>query len=156
MASTSERTIVGAGRNRARRTSALLALLLSGLFIGVPAAHAAFTSSARSGFTASTLTLATPTSLISAPCSPIGSSGKFRPTITVSQYGAVPRANAYFLVVTDPTGQVTTIDLSVSNTYSSGQSYGGTWTYYVQSRYQVPGSTNAWKSRAANPASVTC
>lgn len=146
---------MGAGRNHTRGASALLVLLCC-LFVGAPAAHAVFTARAGSGFTASTLTLANPTSLISTPCSAIGNSGKFRPTITVSRYGTVPRANAYFLVVSDPTGQVTTIDLSVTNTYSSNQSYGGTWTYYVQAQYQVPGSTNAWKSRATNPGSVTC
>lgn len=148
---------MGAGRNQARGASALLALLLSGLFISVPAAHAAFTASARSGFTVKTLVLATPSSLIAPACNPVGGSGKVRPTITVNQYGTVPRANAYFLIVTDPTGQITAVDLSVSSTYTSGQTSGGTWTYYVQAQYQVPGTTtNVWTSKTANPSSLSC
>lgn len=143
---------MGAGRNQARGASALLALLLSGLFISVPAAHAAFTASARSGFTVKTLVLATPSSSITKGCNTVGGSGKVRPTITVNQYGTVPRANAYFLIVTDPTGQITAVDLSVSSTYTSGQTSGGTWTYYVQAQYQVPGTnpTNVWKSKTTS------
>ncbi|MEW1939969.1 hypothetical protein AB0299_02705 [Pseudarthrobacter sp. NPDC080037] len=133
----------------------MLALLLSLLLVGVPAAHAAFTASTSSGFTAGALRLATPSSSTTASCSQIGSSGKYRLSITVNSVGTVPRATAYVLVVTDPTGVIYTIN-PATNGYSSQTAGAGTWTYFVQAQYQVSGTTNVWKSRTASPASVTC
>lgn len=144
-----------AGRRHAWGITALL-VLLSALFLGVPAAQAAFTARAQSGFMASTLVLASPAFTVAKDCNPVGSSGKFRPTITVTQYGTVPRANAYALIVKDPSGTVSVVDLAVQTSYSSPQVYGGTWTYYVQAQYKVPGTTNVWTSRTAVPASITC
>jgi len=146
---------MGAARIRARGAGALVILVLSCLLVGVPSAHAAFSATARSGFTASALVLAAPTASISPDCSPVGNSGKFRPRITVTQYGPVPRANGYVLTVTDPNGQRTIVDLSVSSTYSSDQIYGGQWTYAVQSQYRVPGTSNVWASRT-DPKTLSC
>jgi hypothetical protein len=147
--------IVGAGRNRTRGASALLVLLLSLLVVGVPAAHAAFTASARSGFTASALVLVSPSASISPACTSIGSSGKYRLNLTVSTVGSVPRANAYVLIATDPSGTSYAVN-PASSGYSSQTASAGKWTYYVQAQYQVPGTTNVWKSAPANPSSITC
>ncbi|GGH91131.1 hypothetical protein ACFFGR_19355 [Arthrobacter liuii] len=147
---------MGAGRNHAGGASALLVLLLSSLFVGVPAAHAAFTASGQSGFRVSALVLQPPVASITASCAGGGSGkGKNRLNIAVSSVGSVPRANAYVLIVTDPSGTSYTVD-PASSGYSNQSPALGTWKYYVQAQYRVPGTTNVWKSNTANPLTVVC
>lgn len=148
--------IMAAGRNRRWSASALLVLLLSTLFVGVPAAHAAFSSRAQSGFSASTLVLATPavTYTPQQPCAAPGGSGKYRLNIGVSSVGSVDRATGYALIVTDPNG--VTYSRSVSAGFSSQSAIAGIWTYYVEAQYQVPGTSNVWKSKPTKPVPVPC
>lgn len=146
---------MGAGKNNVRSASALLVLLLSCIFLAVPAANAAFTASARSGFSASTLVLQSPVASMTPSCTAIGGSGKYRLNIAVNSVGSVPRANAYVLLVTDPSGTSYTVD-PASSGYSNQSAGPGTWTYFVQAQYRVPGTTNIWKSKTAKPLTISC
>ncbi|UUL77385.1 hypothetical protein NG819_07930 [Pseudarthrobacter sp. Fe7] len=148
---------MAAGRNHAWSASALLVVFLSTLFVGIPAAHAAFKASAQSGFPVSALTLQSPVPSITASCAGGGSNGngKKRLNIAVTSAGSVPRANAYVLIVTDPSGSNYSVNPATSG-YSNQSPAPGIWTYYVQAQYQVPGTTNVWKSKTATPLTVSC
>lgn len=73
----------------------------------------------------------------------------------MNSVGSVPRANAYVLIVTDPSGTSYTIN-PASAGYSNQSAAPGIWTYFVQAQYQVPGSTNVWKGMTASPLTLSC
>lgn len=143
-----------ARKNSMWSVSALPVLLLACIFFSIPAANAAFTSSARSSFPVSTLVLQSPVASITPTCTG-GGKGKYRLNITVTSVGSVPRANAYVLIVTDPSGTIYTVD-PASSGYSNPSATPGTWTYFVQAQYRVSGTTNVWKSITASPSTVSC
>lgn len=145
------------GTRRTWTLSSVLLIVLSCVVFSGPAAHAVFTSSTAGAFTASAYALTSPAgNVINATCTPIGNSGKHRLAITVVSRGSVPKANAYVLIATGPTGQRYTVDLATSSGLSLDSATGGRWTYSVESQYRVPGTTNAWTSAAVNPASINC
>lgn len=149
---------MGTGRGRGWTAGAGL-VLLAFLVAAGPAAHAVFTSVVRAtGFTVSTHSLAAPVgNVVVATCTPVGNSGKHRLDIVVTSHGNVPKANAYVLVATDPSGQESSpVTLAPGGRYSSSSAAGGKWTYSVEARFNVPGSTNFWRSSTPSPYSIYC
>lgn len=136
------------GRLGYRGQVLLAGLLTACLMAGAPAANAVFTRTLSAGTTAvGTYKLASPTgNVVTVTCTPSGSSGKFRLTITVVSHGLVAKANNYVLVVKDAAGLAASpVTLSPGGTYTAS-SPGNNWTYSIDAQYKVPGTSNAWSS----------
>jgi hypothetical protein len=136
--------------------------LVAGLILAGPAANATFASAVTATMTAGTHTMAGPTGdRVAASCEPIGNSGKYRLSISVTGHGTVPRATNYILRIEAPGNVITDIPLTNgAGDYEPGASRGeaagpGEYRYSVEAQYRVPDSTNVWTS-AAVQLSVTC
>ena len=139
-----------------RRTGriAATAVALAAALAGAPGlAEAAFVATATTNISgqrtsATTLTLAAPTSNVVTPLCALqggGNSGRYRLTLTVVSHGTVQQANGYALTVYDSGGiKLGSTDLSQSLSYTTTP--GTSWKYSVDALYKVPNTTNSWSS----------
>jgi hypothetical protein len=141
---------------RWRRVTLILALLAA-LVCAPAAAYAAFTSAATARMPVSTLVLSAPdTSTTTATTTCATANGKYHATLKVTQFGPIPRGNAYRLIVTDPTGvrtwaKVTPAGGSITVTLSSAAQVSTQWTYELRGYYEVPNTDNVWTGPPAGP-----